>query len=260
MSASVKARLAAATDPIASSSVPRSQSQRSRMRDLSRWIWLSTKPAITRRPSSCSAGASAAMRSPMSTMRPSAMTISTSGSLALARRACRNTRSTAMAGTLDSDLCFCSELDVEFFQFVGLGFGAGNPFLHERQCHDGLAIGGALRIELYVVGEKAGDHGRVHRVSHARLLPEQIRPMGVGETFTPDADDTIDIGLGARPNLEAGIMGFEVHRQRRAQIAEPRMHFTRDRTTAGARCTIERHVLGAGIELVEIFRDGERVP
>src|SRR5258708_37223004 len=116
------------------------------------------------------------MCSAISTMGPSAMAMSTSGSLALARRACRNTRSTAMAGTLDSDLCVCSELDVEFFQFVGLGFGAGNPFLHERQCHDGLAIGGALRIELFVVGEKTGDHGRGQSGNQGKLLPETVRP------------------------------------------------------------------------------------
>src|SRR6266446_3682039 len=118
------------------------------------------------------------MCSAISTMRPSAMAMSTSGSLASARRACRNTRSTAMAGTLDSDLCVCSELDVEFFQFVGLGFGAGNPFLHERQCHDGLAIGGALRIELHVIREKSGDHGRIHGIGHAQLLPEQEGAIG----------------------------------------------------------------------------------
>src|SRR5919201_540395 len=100
MSASLKARLAPATDAIASSSVPCSQSHRSRMRDLSRWMWLSTKPGMTSRPSRCSAGASATMCSAISTMRPPAMAMSTSASLSCARRACRNTRSNAMSGHL----------------------------------------------------------------------------------------------------------------------------------------------------------------
>jgi hypothetical protein len=60
-----------------------------------------------------------------------AMAMSTSRSLASARRACRNTRSTGIRAP-DSDPYVGSELNVEFFQFVRLGLGAGNPFLHER--------------------------------------------------------------------------------------------------------------------------------
>src|SRR5262249_55440545 len=195
MSASVKERLAVATDAIASSSVPCSQWHRSRMQDLSRWMWLSTKPAITRRPSRRSSGASATMRSAISTMRPPAMAMST-GASSSARRPWRQRRSRALAqeeieghgGHRDADVSFCSELDVELFQFVGLGFGASDPFLHERHRHDGFAIGGALGIELHVVGEEARDDGRVHGVGHARLFPEQIRALGGGEAFAPDAD------------------------------------------------------------------------
>src|SRR5215471_19303031 len=96
----------------------------------------------------------------------------------------------------------------------GSVFGGGKPFLHQRHCHDGFAICGAPRIELYIVGEEAGDDGRVHGVGHARLFPEQVGSLGGGEAFAPDGEDAIDVGLRARPHLEAGIMGFEIHRQR----------------------------------------------
>src|SRR5580704_3467912 len=98
MSSSLNARLAAATSAIASASVPSRDWQRSRMQDLSRWICVSTKPATTNLPSMSSAGASAAMWRPISTIRPSAMAISTIAASPSPMRALRRTKSRAMLG------------------------------------------------------------------------------------------------------------------------------------------------------------------
>lgn len=63
--------------------------QRSRMADLSRWMWVSTKPAQTRRLSASKAGASAA-NWPISAIRPWTMPMPT-GSVRSGRRALRMT-------------------------------------------------------------------------------------------------------------------------------------------------------------------------
>ena len=52
----------------------------------------------------------------------------------------------------------------------GSALAAFDPFLHRRQRHDGLAIAGAGRVELHVVGEEARADRREHGVGHARLL------------------------------------------------------------------------------------------
>jgi len=138
-------------------------------------------------------------------------------------------------GHRDSDISLRSELDVELFQFIGLGFGAGNPFLHERHRHDGFAIGGALRIELYVVGEEARDDRRVHRISHARLFPEQVGPLGGGEAFAPDGKDAIDVGLRARPHLEAGrFIGSAERKLLKPECISPEIARQRARATRSA--------------------------
>ncbi len=152
------------------------------------------------------------------------------------------------------------ELNIELLNLVGLSLGAGDPFFHVRQRHDCLAVGRALRIELHVIGEEARHHRSVHGIRHARLRPEQVRPFAGGEALAPDGDDAIDIGLRPGPDLEAGIMRLEVHRQRRAHVAEAGVHLARDRAAARAIGPIVRHKLSIGLDLVEIFGDRERVP
>ena len=55
------------------------------------------------------------------------------------------------------------------------------------------------------------------------------------QAFAPDAHDAVDVGLRAGPDLEAGMMRLEVHRQRRAQIGEAGMHLAADRAAMRAR-------------------------
>src|SRR5436305_1558705 len=71
------------------------------------------------------------------------------------------------------------------------------------------------------------------RVAHGQR-PEQIGTMVSRETLVPDRCDAVDVCLRPGPYFEAGAVSFEVHRQRRPQIGEPRMHFPADRAAAGA--------------------------
>src|SRR5262249_20820840 len=78
--------------------------------------------------------------------------------------------------------------------------------------------------------------------------------------FAPDRRDSVDVGLGSGEDFVTLVARLEVHRQRRAQIAETGMHFARDRAAAGAGRALLRNEAGIGADLVEIFGDGERVP
>ena len=55
----------------------------------------------------------------------------------------------------------------------------------------------------------------------------------------PDRNDAIDVGLGAGPDPESRVVRVEVHRQRRAQIAEARMHFAGNRPAMRANDRID---------------------
>ena len=71
-----------------------SGAQRSAMRDLSRWMWVSIRPAQQKQPSASYVGASASMRSSIAAIRPPANAISTRRpSVARGRRALRMTKS-----------------------------------------------------------------------------------------------------------------------------------------------------------------------
>ncbi len=152
------------------------------------------------------------------------------------------------------------ELDVQLHHLVGLGLGGRDPFLHRRHRHDRLAIGGAVGIELHVIGEEARHHRREHGVGHARARPEQIRAAVRVEAFAPDEVDAVDVGLRAGPDLEAGMVRLQVHRQRRAQIGKAGMHLAGDRAAMRARGQRLRQQAGVGQDLVEIFGDRQRVP
>src|SRR6516225_1215118 len=89
-SSGVKAFFALATSPIASSRSPRSEVQRSRMQDLSRWICVSTNPEETSRPPRSIVSACAASSGSIATILPfsipmSVVLRSASTSLALLR-------------------------------------------------------------------------------------------------------------------------------------------------------------------------------
>src|SRR6516162_230231 len=170
MSASLKARLAAATDAIASASVPCSQSHRSRMCDLSRWMWLSTKPASTSRPSSCSAGASATMCPAISTTRPPATAMSTRVSLSSARRACRNRRSRAMGGASAQFLRAAEAGDHRHSQQVVVGTG-----LVGRDLRKVAAELSPIRLEIaFVLDRLSLDVFARHRPSLAIIAREIV--------------------------------------------------------------------------------------
>src|SRR5205807_2069331 len=96
--------------------------------------------------------------------------------------------------------------------------------------------------------------------ANAGLLAEEVRAVRSSQRFAPDRRHPIDVGLCTRSYLEARIVGFEVHRQRRAQVAEARMHLAGDRAAAGARRSARRHQLGLGAELIEVFGDRQRIP
>ena len=80
------------------------------------------------------------------------------------------------------------------------------------------------------------------------------------EAFAPDRSDAVDVGLRAGPDLEAGMMRLQVHRQRRAQVGEAGMHLAADRAAMRARGERLRQQAGLGQDLVQIFGDRQRVP
>ena len=153
-----------------------------------------------------------------------------------------------------------SELHVEFFDLLGFLLRGGDPLLHLGHRHDGLAIGGAGRVELDVVGEEARDHRRVHRVGHAALLAEQVRAAIGGQAVAPDLDDAFDVGLRARPDLVARESALQVHRQRRAQVGKAGVHLAADRAAMRARRAVGRQQAGLRADLVQVLGDGQRVP
>jgi hypothetical protein len=111
-----------------------------------------------------------------------------------------------------------------------------------------------------VIGEKARDHRGVHGVGHARPRAEQVGALVASEALAPDRYDAVDIGLRSAPHFEARIVGLQIHRQGRAQIAEAGMHLARDGTAAGARGAVLRQESGVGLELGEVLGDRQRVP
>ena len=91
-------------------------------------------------------------------------------------------------------------------------------------------------------------------------LPNRYGPFETVEALAPDRGDALDVGLSAGPDLEARIVRLEVHRQRRAQVAEAGMHFARDRAATRALGALLRQQARRGQQFMEIFGDGERVP
>ena len=128
----------------------------------------------------------------------------------------------------------CSELDVQLVDVFGLKLGGFHPLAHERMFEHGRAVPGDIGIELDVVGKKARHDRGVHCIGHDRRLAEQPWATIALQAFAPDGGDTIDIGLGCRPDLEARITRLQIHRQGGAQIHKARMHFTRHRPAMGA--------------------------
>src|SRR5579862_6010028 len=93
----------------------------------------------------------------------------------------------------------CLELDVQFLNFVRLCFGGTDPFLHVRQLHDALAIGGTDLVERNIIGQKPCYHGRIHRVGR-RERSKKVGPLIRTEAFAPDVEDPRDVRLYARPD------------------------------------------------------------
>ena len=128
------------------------------------------------------------------------------------------------------------------------------------QRHDGAAVGGALASSLHVVG--AGNACTPARTWRRPCVgcAEQVGPAVGREALAPDGHDAVDVGLRAGPDLEARMVGLEVHRQRRAQIGEARMHLAADRAAMGAGGAIGRQQAGLGVDLVPGIRRSPACP
>ena len=57
-----------------------------------------------------------------------------------------------------------------------------------------------------------------------------------------------------------GNVALEVHRQRRAQAGEARVHLAADRAAMRARHAVGRQQAGVGLDLVQVLGDRQRVP
>ncbi len=116
-----------------------------------------------------------------------------------------------------------------------------------------------MGIERHVVGEEPRAHRRIHRIRHGQTA-EQERPAGRRQAIAPDGEDALDIGLRARPHLELRVEGLEVHRQRRAQVVEARVHLAADGPAPGPLCGIGRQQSGLREGLGQVLGDGHGVP
>ncbi len=75
-----------------------------------------------------------------------------------------------------------------------------------------------------------------------------------------DRADAFDIRPGAGEDLERLVAGLEVHRQRRAQVVEARMHFAGNGAAMRARHAIRWQQPGVRQGFSEILGNRERVP
>ena len=73
-------------------------------------------------------------------------------------------------------------------------------------------------------------------------------------------EDALDVGLGLRPNLEAGEFGADVHRQRLAERDEAGMHLAADGAAMGAFCLILRQQARLWRNFVQELANRQRVP
>src|SRR5712671_878435 len=153
----------------------------------------------------------------------------------------------------------CLIFDLELLDVGRLGFGGLDPFLHLGHRHDHTGISRQSRLQLHVIGQQSGHDRRIHGVRHGAFA-EQERPARFAQAFLPDSADPIDIGLRARPDLEAGKMTFQVDRQRRAQGGEPRMDFAANRPAMRPRNAVRRQQARVRPDLVEIFSNRQRIP
>ncbi len=71
---------------------------------------------------------------------------------------------------------------------------------------------------------------------------------------------TRSMSVCARHQILKPGSGLDVHQQRAAHGAEARMHLATDGPAAGARLGIGRQQAPLGLDLVEVFADGQRVP
>src|ERR1700730_3563590 len=86
-----------------------------------------------------------------------------------------------------------SKLHIEFCHLVRLVPGGLDPFAHMGHRHDGPAISGAHRVELYAICEETKANRCIHGIGKAWLCTEQMRPLGgrkavAGVAATPGAD------------------------------------------------------------------------
>ena len=103
------------------------------------------------------------------------------------------------------------------------------------------AVGGARPVELDVVGEEARDHRRVHRVGHRRAACRTgtARRRSRGTRVQISTMRSMS-GCAPRPDLVARVVRLQVHRQRRAQVGEARVHLAADRAAVRARDAVGR--------------------
>ena len=104
------------------------------------------------------------------------------------------------------------ELDFKLLDVFRLKLGRRDPLLHFRHRHDDVGVRPQPVVQVDVVGQKSSGDRSVHRIRHGPFT-EQERSFRAFQAFPPDRRHTIDVGLCARPDLEAGEMAFEVHGQ-----------------------------------------------
>src|SRR5215472_12476677 len=88
-----------------------------------------------------------------------------------------------------------SKLHIEFLHLIRLVHGSLDPFGHMRYRHDGPAISGAHRVELYARGEEGEAKGGVDGIGDAGLGTRQVGGGGRCGGGGGDRDDAVDIGL-----------------------------------------------------------------
>src|SRR6516165_1774809 len=139
---------------------------------------------------------------------------------------------------------------------------SGDPFLHRRERHYGLAIGFRLPLELDLVRAEPGYDRGIGCIGNAEM-PEQESAFPLAKAFTaiaPDRHDPIDFYLNLRGHAAVGEARTHIHRQMTAQRLKPRMEFRADCAGDRTRVVIPRPELECRERFGQVLANRQAVP
>src|SRR5450755_4941463 len=145
-----------------------------------------------------------------------------------------------------------SEFHVQLVDLFGLELRRSGPLDHFGHRQDVRSIRRAFLVDLHIVGHETRDYRGVHRVGDRALAEKKGAAVG-RKAIAPDGRDTLDISLSSHPNLVARKDPLQIHRQRRPEVGESRMHVAADRAAMRPCRAIRWQQAALRLHLVQIF-------